>query len=79
MAKKYKRSMSQSQVSVSTAPDSGKPVSAFSRRNAPLEFNPDYGYVLSDLKRIGIMSVTFIFLLVVLHFTLPSILQLFQH
>jgi hypothetical protein len=32
----------------------------------PGEFNPDYGYVRSDLRRIGILAGTFLVLLVVL-------------
>lgn len=84
MAKKYKRSVSQSQIqsqpqSAAAVQPSAKPAGSFARRNAPVELNADYSYVISDLKRIGIMSLSFVALLVILHFTLPSILQLFQH
>ncbi len=34
------------------------------------EFNPDYTYVLKDLKRIGLLAGTFIGLLIVLSFFL---------
>ena len=30
------------------------------------EFDPDYGYVITDLKRIGVLAGTFIVLLIVL-------------
>jgi hypothetical protein len=30
------------------------------------EFNPDYGYVIKDLKRIGTLAGTFIILLIAL-------------
>ena len=36
----------------------------------PGEFNPDYGYVRSDLRRIGILAGTFLVLLVVLSLVL---------
>jgi len=32
------------------------------------EFNPDYSYVMADLKHIGILAVSFISILVVLSF-----------
>ena len=34
------------------------------------EFNPDYSYVIKDLKRIGILAGTFFVILVVLSFVL---------
>jgi hypothetical protein len=34
------------------------------------DFNPDYTYVLEDLKRIGILAGTFIALLIILSFFL---------
>ncbi len=34
------------------------------------DFNPDYTYVLEDLKRIGLLAGTFIALLIVLSFFL---------
>ena len=43
---------------------------ASSTPQAPLEFNPDYTDVKSDLKRIGILAGSFIVLLVALSFFL---------
>ena len=34
------------------------------------EFNPDYSYVIKDLKRIGILASTFFVLLIALSFVL---------
>jgi len=41
-----------------------------SAQQAPLEFNPDYTDVKTDLKRIGILAGSFITLLVALSFFL---------
>jgi hypothetical protein len=38
------------------------------RSSAVVEFNPDYGYVLRDLKKIGILAGAFIGILVILSF-----------
>ena len=35
------------------------------------DFNPDYSYVIKDLKRIGILAGTFITILVILAIALP--------
>ncbi len=50
---------------------------SFSRRAAAtqVEFNPDYSYVVKDLKRIGTLAGTFFVILIALSFILP----LFQH
>lgn len=37
------------------------------------EFNPDYSYVKSDLKRIGVLAGSFFILLVALAFIMPLI------
>jgi hypothetical protein len=39
-------------------------------RKRPGEFQPDYGYVVKDLKRIAILAGSFLVLLVVLSFVL---------
>lgn len=75
MAKKYKRSVS---VQTRTTPTSEtpleqKPTSMFSRRSAPNEFAPDYTYIRKDLKRIGLLSGTFVVILIALSFILPII------
>ena len=60
------------------APIASTPVSAaraYSRRTATAtDFNPDYSYVVKDLKRIGVLASTFFALLIVLYFVLPYIL-----
>jgi hypothetical protein len=49
----------------------------FNRRaaTAPAEFNPDYSYIVKDLKRIGILAGTFFVILVALSFIMPLILH----
>lgn len=78
MAKKQKRQVARSaapvvreraevvQQSVQAAP------AASYTRSVPsaADFNPDYSYVKSDLKRIGILASTFIVILVALSFFL---------
>ena len=50
------------------------PSRAYSRRtSAPVEFKPDYGYVVKDLKRIGTLAGTFFVILIALAFILPLI------
>jgi hypothetical protein len=38
---------------------------------AVVEFNPDYTYIKSDLKRIGVLAGSFFALLIILSFILP--------
>lgn len=64
MAKK-KRSVSQS---TSAAKQSRS--RSGSRLKTTEEFNPDYTYVIKDLKRIGSLAVSFFVILVVLAFFL---------
>jgi hypothetical protein len=40
------------------------------RKSLRTEFNPDYSHVINDLKRIGLLAGSFIFLLVALSFVL---------
>lgn len=71
MAKKYKRYVSQSlkeQTDANAA--TGTAVATAAPRRATTEFNPDYGHIIRDLKRIGILAGTFIAVLVVLSFIL---------
>jgi len=42
----------------------------YSRYTSASEFNPDYGYVIKDLRRIGILAGSFFVVLVVLSFFL---------
>jgi len=70
MAKKYKRYVSQSlkeQTEANTASGTAAPAAV---RRASAEFNPDYGYIIRDLKRIGILAGTFIAVLIALSFIL---------
>ncbi len=86
MAKKTKRKVS-AVVTPSPAPEvmsvrtveNQAPAAAssrsFSRRATPaaVEFNPDYTYIIKDLKRIGIMAGTFFVILIALSFIMPLI------
>jgi len=66
MAKKYKRNVSQSstrQTPANAAATASSPVektgsSPYSRRGTT-EFNPNYEYVIKDLKRIGVLAGSF--------------------
>jgi hypothetical protein len=77
MAKKYKRSLSSQSrpAAPGVTSQEQKPAVVFARRDAPAEFNPDYTYIRSDLKRIGILSGTFFVVLIVLSYVLPLILH----
>ncbi|MEA4909301.1 MAG: hypothetical protein GYA17_18125 [Chloroflexi bacterium] len=71
MAKKQKRQVNRSYINVSSQAEASAPASSASSRSAAnVEFNPDYSYVIQDLKRIGILAVSFIGILVVLSFFL---------
>lgn len=72
MAKKQKRKTTRS-VDASqgaSAPASQGPAFRINRPVISAEFNPDYSYVVSDLKRIGILAVSFFVILVALSFFL---------
>ncbi len=80
MAKKVKRKVSQVSQPASTqetivevaeaaSSSASTPRSSFSRRTTTAsEFNPDYSYVIKDLKRIGLLAGTFFVILIVLSF-----------
>ena len=73
MAKKQKRSVSSGIRTAPAAPTAFSPTAATAKtgsRSLNVEFNPDYTPVIKDLKRIGILAVTFISILVVLSFFL---------
>jgi len=63
MAKKEKRS-------VSRVEESSAPVASRGRVSVSSEFNPDYTYIIKDLKRIGTLAVVFFVVLVALSFVL---------
>ena len=79
MAKKYKRNVSQSAArptpaNAAASASASTPVeksasSPFSRRGVA-EFNPNYDYVIKDLKRIGVLAGSFFVILIVLSFFL---------
>lgn len=78
MAKKQKRKVAsnrpevqpRSEQAVSPVASRSTASSAVSRSSYSQDFNPDYHMVIQDLKKIGILAVTFISLLVVLSFFL---------
>jgi len=75
MAKKYKRSVpskttSQSVDSVEPAAVVEKSSAASPFRRAAPEFNPDYTYVIKDLRRIGILAGSAFAIVIVLSFFL---------
>jgi hypothetical protein len=68
MSRKKKR-----QVRVETAAARNQPAPAtgqFQFRSLREEFNPDYSYVIKDLRRIGALAGSFVIILVVLSFFL---------
>lgn len=73
MAKKYKRTVSAQTRAAAADPTSttDRPGAMFTRRAGVNDFNPDYTYVVNDLKRIGLLSGIFVILLVGLSFILP--------
>jgi hypothetical protein len=76
MAKKTKRQASsgngKAQAVPVTATEPAARTSGFtsSARSADKEFNPDYSYVIKDLKRIGVLAGIFFSALVILSFFL---------
>jgi len=63
MSKKNKRQVSNSEAAAPVAAAPAAP-----RSSLTTEFNPDYGYVITDLKRIAILAGSFIAVLVILSF-----------
>ena len=78
MAKKTKRKVSSgiaadAEVVQSAVSESATPVRATAtnrRMMSASEFNPDYRYVISDLKRIGTLAGIFFVILIALSFIL---------
>ncbi len=66
MAKKYKRQVSNRSAETSQETRSAQKTS----RTSVTEFNPNYDYVIKDLKRIGILAGSFFVILIVLSFFL---------
>lgn len=63
MAKKGKRSVSTARPKVETQ---ARVTTAAATRTSNGEFNPDYGYVMRDLKRIGVLAGSFFVVLILL-------------
>lgn len=79
MAKKVKRQVTRSdranipavpQATSGNSSGSRYPVRSSAPTGSSTEFNPDYSYVKSDLRRIGILAGSFITILIVLSFFL---------
>ncbi|HEY9089656.1 MAG TPA: hypothetical protein VIO36_15905 [Anaerolineaceae bacterium] len=71
MAKKMKRQVTRTETAAPVENTASRyPVRSSSTSTSSSEFNPDYSYVISDLKRIGILAGSFITILVVLSFFL---------
>ncbi|NPV56467.1 MAG: hypothetical protein HPY76_07340 [Anaerolineae bacterium] len=70
--KNQKRSVSKdTRTSIpATTTEITPPASSRRKSATAAEFNPDYSYVITDLKTIGILAISFISLLVVLSFFL---------
>jgi len=65
MAKKYKRQVRREATPV---PEKSNPDPLVGNR--PTGFNPDYHFVIRDVRRVGILAGSFITILVVLSFFL---------
>lgn len=65
MSKKRKRQSRRSRAAVSTAGVAKTP-----RRRSAQDFNPDYSYIKEDLKRVGVLSGSFLVILIALAFFL---------
>jgi hypothetical protein len=68
MAKKTKRQAQRSVSTVTPDPETGS--TAGSTRGIDRNFNPDYSYVIKDLKRIGLLAGFFFGVLIILSFIL---------
>ena len=67
MSKKHRRASGNFQTA--STPVTTPTQSGF-RSNNPTDFNPDYSFVIKDLRKIGILAVFFITVLVILSFIL---------
>jgi hypothetical protein len=73
MSKKYKRQVRKVAANGSVPrPAASTPTATPSRSQGTSQtaFNPDYSYVVKDLRRIGLLAGTFISILVILTFFL---------
>jgi hypothetical protein len=71
MSKKNKRQAQRAAPTAAASTDTSTPLSKVSTaRGSDRDFNPDYSYVIKDLKRIGLLAGTFFAILIVLSFFL---------
>ncbi|NPV75075.1 MAG: hypothetical protein HPY59_01745 [Anaerolineae bacterium] len=70
MSKKQKRQVSGAPSSRPASPETVARPASPSRPGSSSEFNPDYSYVISDLKRIGLLALSFTAVLIILSFIL---------
>lgn len=74
MPKKSKRQSSQARqnraVATVSSGEVAEEASSSSSRGVDRSFNPDYSYVIKDLRRIGVLAGTFFGILIVLSFIL---------
>lgn len=80
MAKKYKRTYTKPVTRSEPTPDAAAegdavpvvqtPRIVSSRQTLSSEFNPDYSYVIKDLRTIGTLAVSFFAILILLSFFL---------
>ncbi|WP_299026703.1 hypothetical protein [uncultured Thermanaerothrix sp.] len=74
MSKKQKRRVSSTRTPVPSPaparPTETRPSPAARGGTSSTEFNPDYSYVIKDLKRIGTLAGTFFVILIILAFIL---------
>lgn len=64
MPKRARRSTSKSTINTVTI----QPTASIPSTSRTPTFNPDYSYVVSDLRRIGILAGSFVGLLIILSF-----------
>ncbi len=69
MSKKSKRQYRRESLSAAA----GLPASPAAPR--PSDFNPDYTYVIHDLRRIAVLAGSFLAILIILSFILPSLIR----
>ncbi len=68
MAKKQKRQVPQSAAPTTASSAPASPSFRRTITTSPAEFTPDYTYVKTDLRRIGVLAGSFFVILVVLSF-----------
>jgi hypothetical protein len=68
MSKKSKRQTAKNTARPAQSVTAVKP--SVTLTSKPLEFNPDYSYVVKDLRTIGILAGSFVVILVALSFFL---------